>query len=60
MRCSRLAIRALLEFGYATLQIIDFRESANGSGYETLVAAHSRALEGVSRDIADALRAMAP
>ena len=36
------------------------RESADGSGYETLVAAHSRALEGVSRDIADALRAMNP
>jgi len=34
------------------------REPVAGSGYELLVAAHSRALDTVSREIADALRAM--
>lgn len=34
------------------------RESVAGTGYELLVAAHSRALDTISREIADALRAM--
>ncbi len=35
------------------------REPAGAAGYEALVAAHSRALAAVSRDIADALRSTA-
>ena len=34
------------------------REPAAGSGFEPLVAAHSRALDAISREIADALRGM--
>ena len=35
------------------------RESVTGSGYEPLVAAQSRALAAVSRDLAEVLRGMA-
>jgi uncharacterized lipoprotein YmbA len=35
------------------------REAAQGSGYDALAAAHSRALERLSRDIAGAVRALA-
>ena len=34
------------------------REAASGSGYEVLVAAYNRALAGVSREIAAAIRAL--
>jgi hypothetical protein len=34
------------------------REPVGAAGYDALVAAHSRALAAVSRDIAQALRAM--
>ena len=35
------------------------REPVQGSGYEALAAAHSRAIAGMSRDIASAIRAAA-
>ena len=36
------------------------REPTNGNGYDALVAAYSRALTAVSRDIAEAIRALGP
>jgi len=42
-------------FGHSTV-----REPAQGAGYAALVAAQSRALAAVSRDIAEAIRAAAP
>jgi uncharacterized lipoprotein YmbA len=36
------------------------REPTQGSGYDALVAAHSRALVRLSQDIADAIRALTP
>ena len=36
------------------------REPTQGTGYDALVAAHSRALARLSQDIADAIRALAP
>jgi hypothetical protein len=36
------------------------RESSSGGTYDTMVAAHSRALATISRDIAEAIRAFSP